>query len=192
MYATPYGTSVKGFHESDAPARPLLRIDPLLLLATLGLVACSIYTIKTATDTDIPGRPYYYVIRQSVYAGVGILFMVLVSRFDYSRLREWRIGLYGLMIATILLVLGMGTAARGSKRWIDFPFFKFQPSELGKVLLILALAPYPNPRYVVVVTDEQGGWGAQTAAPDARRILAALFGIRSEINKVVKGSSRTF
>lgn len=56
----------------------------------------------------------------------------------------------------------------------------------------VALAPYPNPRYVVVVTDEQGGWGAQTAAPDARRILAALFGIRGEINKVVKGSSRTF
>ena len=142
MYATPYGTSVKGFRDGDAPARPLLRIDPLLLLATLGLVACSIYTIKTATDTDIPGRPYYYVIRQSVYAGVGILFMVLVSRFDYSRLREWRIGLYGLMIATILLVLGMGTAARGSKRWIDFPFFKFQPSELGKVLLVLALAGF--------------------------------------------------
>jgi rod shape determining protein RodA len=82
------------------------------------------------------------VIRQSVYAGVGILFMVLVSRFDYSRLREWRIGLYGLTIATILLVLGMGTAARGSKRWIDFPFFKFQPSELGKVLLVLALAGF--------------------------------------------------
>jgi rod shape determining protein RodA len=142
MYATPYGTSVKGFRDGDAPARPLLRIDPLLLLATLGLVACSIYTIKTATDSDIPGSPYYYVIRQSVYAGVGILFMVLVSRFDYSRLREWRIGLYGLTIATILLVLGMGTAARGSKRWIDFPFFKFQPSELGKVLLVLALAGF--------------------------------------------------
>jgi rod shape determining protein RodA len=142
MYATPYGTSVKGFRDGDAPARPLLRIDPLLLLATLGLVACSIYTIKTATDSDIPGSPYYYMIRQSVYAGVGILFMVLVSRFDYSRLREWRIGLYGLTIATILLVLGMGTAARGSKRWIDFPFFKFQPSELGKVLLVLALAGF--------------------------------------------------
>ncbi|HEX8856004.1 MAG TPA: penicillin-binding protein 2 [Thermoleophilaceae bacterium] len=55
----------------------------------------------------------------------------------------------------------------------------------------IGLAPYPNPRYVVAVTDEQGGFGAETAAPDARRILAALFGIRSQENKVVKGASRT-
>ncbi|MFL5825220.1 MAG: penicillin-binding protein 2 [Thermoleophilaceae bacterium] len=55
----------------------------------------------------------------------------------------------------------------------------------------IGLAPYPNPRYVVAVTDEQGGFGAETAAPDARRILAALFGIRSQENKIVKGASRT-
>jgi len=40
-----------------------------------------------------------------------------------------------------------------------------------------ALAPYPNPRYVVVVTDEAGGFGAETAAPMARRILAELFDV---------------
>jgi penicillin-binding protein 2 len=55
----------------------------------------------------------------------------------------------------------------------------------------IGLAPYPNPRYVVAVTDEQGGFGAETAAPDARRILAALFGIKSQENKIVKGASRT-
>jgi penicillin-binding protein 2 len=42
----------------------------------------------------------------------------------------------------------------------------------------VALAPYPNPRYVVAVTDEAGGFGADTAAPMARRILAALFDVR--------------
>jgi penicillin-binding protein 2 len=39
----------------------------------------------------------------------------------------------------------------------------------------VALAPYPDPKYVVAVTDEAGGWGAQTAAPMARLILAKLF-----------------
>jgi hypothetical protein len=43
----------------------------------------------------------------------------------------------------------------------------------------------------VAVTDEDGGWGAETAAPDARRILAALFGIKSEENKVVRGQNQT-
>jgi rod shape determining protein RodA len=46
------------------------------------------------------------------------------------------------MIASILLVLALGGATRGSKRWIDFPFFRFQPSELGKVLLLLAISAF--------------------------------------------------
>jgi len=56
----------------------------------------------------------------------------------------------------------------------------------------IALAPYPNPRYVVAVTDEAGGFGAETAAPAARRILASLFDVRGQEKKVVKGDSRTF
>jgi penicillin-binding protein 2 len=42
----------------------------------------------------------------------------------------------------------------------------------------VALAPYPDPKYVVAVTDEAGGFGAETAAPMARRILAALLDVK--------------
>jgi penicillin-binding protein 2 len=42
----------------------------------------------------------------------------------------------------------------------------------------VALAPYPNPKYVVAVTDEAGGFGADTAAPMARRILAELLDVQ--------------
>src|SRR6185312_15656875 len=124
MSATPYGASVREFREDARPesgvSLAILRIDPLLLLGTLGLVAAGIYVIGTATDTDIPGNPHYYVIRQAVYCGVGLF----------------------LMIALILFTLAVGTATRGSKRWINFPFFNFQPSELGKVFLTLALAGF--------------------------------------------------
>ena len=44
----------------------------------------------------------------------------------------------------------------------------------------VALAPYPSPKYVVAVTDEAGGFGAETAAPMARTILARLFGVRGD------------
>ena len=44
----------------------------------------------------------------------------------------------------------------------------------------VALAPYPNPRYVVAVTDEAGGFGADTAAPMARLILSELFNVNEE------------
>jgi penicillin-binding protein 2 len=42
------------------------------------------------------------------------------------------------------------------------------------------LAPYPNPRYVVVATFESGGFGADTAAPAVRRIMAELFGVKNQ------------
>jgi penicillin-binding protein 2 len=44
----------------------------------------------------------------------------------------------------------------------------------------VALAPYPNPRYVVAVTDEAGGFGADTAAPMARLILSELFNVNED------------
>jgi penicillin-binding protein 2 len=57
----------------------------------------------------------------------------------------------------------------------------------------LALAPYPNPRYVVAVTVEQGGFGAESAAPAARQILAKLFRLsRAEQNKWQPGTSHTW
>jgi rod shape determining protein RodA len=133
------GASVKRFREPEPRSGALLQIDPLLLLAA---IVCSVFTIASATEDDIPGDPDHYLVRQLAYAVVGIVLMLLVSRFDYSRLREWRIGLYATLIGTILLVFAVAGATRGSKRWIDFPFFKFQPSELGKVLLVVALAGF--------------------------------------------------
>jgi rod shape determining protein RodA len=138
------GTTVKDFREprERAAALPMLRIDPLLLLATLGLIACSVYVVGSATQDDIAGNPNYYLYRQLAYGIVGIVLMYALSRMDYSRLREWRFGIYGTMIALILVVLAIGTAAKGSQRWIPLPFFNLQPSELGKVLLVVALAGF--------------------------------------------------
>ena len=51
-----------------------------------------------------------------------------------------------------------------------------------------ALAPYPDPKYVVVTTFEAGGFGAETAAPAARAILTELFGVNSD-GPIPEGSS---
>jgi rod shape determining protein RodA len=119
-----------------------VRLDPLLLLASLGLVACSLVALDGATRNDIAGDPNYYVYRQGIYAAVGVVLMYGVSRIDYSRLRELRYPVYGVMLVLILAVLAIAGATRGSKAWIELPFFNFQPSELGKVLLIVALGGF--------------------------------------------------
>ena len=137
------GEQVKGFEEAARPRlRPWLQLDPLLLIATLGLIGFGSYVIGTATSGDIAGNPHYYLTRQIAHGAVGLVLMFYMARFDYSRLREWKLGIYGATIALILLTLALGTATRGSKRWIDLPFFKLQSSELGKVLLIVGLAAF--------------------------------------------------
>jgi rod shape determining protein RodA len=117
-------------------------LDGWLLAAALGLIGFSIFTLAAATRDDIPGDPLYFVLRQSVYAVIGICLMFAVTRIDYSRFREIRVGVYSAMFAAITLVLLFGAAARGSRRWIELPYFRFQPSELAKVLLIVALSAF--------------------------------------------------
>jgi len=116
--------------------------DGWMLAAAIGLIAFSIFTLGTATRDDIPGDPLYFVLRQSVYALLGIALMFAVARIDYSRFREIRVGIYSAMLASITVVLLFGAAARGSRRWIELPYFRFQPSELAKVMLIVSLAAF--------------------------------------------------
>jgi rod shape determining protein RodA len=68
------------------------------------------------------------------------------------------------MIFSIVVVFGLGAAAKGSKRWISTPFFNLQPSELGKLLLVVALS--------AVLVDRMRRPGRETTA---RVMLLALF-----------------
>jgi rod shape determining protein RodA len=138
MQASGLGATVREFRDRGGPR--YVRIDVLLMLAIVGLTVCSLYTIGTATEDDRPGSPNYFLYRQALYAGVGIVLMLLVSRIDYTRLREWKAGLYTFLIASIVLVFAFGSVSKGSRRAIEMPFFEIQTSELGKVLLILTLS----------------------------------------------------
>jgi rod shape determining protein RodA len=138
MSATP----IQATDEPSAAApRTLVLFDPLLLLGALGLIACSLLTLKGATSNAVSGDPMYYVKRQAIYAGIGVVVALLLTRIDYSRLREYKFGLYGVMLGLNLVVFGM-PAVNGSRRWIPLPLLQFQSSEFGKILLIVALAGF--------------------------------------------------
>jgi len=117
-------------------------LDWPLAFAAVALVAFSILTLGQATRHDVPGSPNYYLERQAIYAVLGILGMFALTRIDYSRFRELRVGLYTFLCVSVALVFVFGFAARGSRRAFELPFFSFQPSELGKLLLVLALAGF--------------------------------------------------
>ncbi len=139
-------------------------MDGWIAFSALGLMACSLFTLHQASRGAIPGAPDYYLQRQALYGLVGIVAMFAISRVDYSRFRELRVGIYTFLCASIFAVFTFGVAARGSTNQLELPFFTFQPAELGKILLILSLAGF------VIDGASRGSEGRRTI-----RILALGF-----------------
>ena len=120
---------------------PRLPLDPLLTLAVVGLGLCSVLTLSSVTSALVPA--HYYSDRQAVYLILGGVLMLVLARIDYARLRQFKHGIYAALMLSILAVLGLGHEdGKGAVRAISFPFFSFQASEVGKVLLIVALAAF--------------------------------------------------
>jgi rod shape determining protein RodA len=115
------------------------RLDWLLLLATVGLIAYGLWAIDGITQLDPGGSA---VGRQGLYAAAGFLVLVVTIFIDPGFYRRASRPLYVGTVGVMALVLLAGAATRGSRRWIDVGFFRFQPSEFGKVLLALSLAAY--------------------------------------------------
>ena len=143
---------------------PRLMLDPVLTLTALGLGICSVVVLGWVTAKAVPGQPRYYSERQIIYLLIGLGAMVALARFDYARLRHYKVAIYVVLVLSILAVLGAGHSAQGSVRAISFPLFSFQGSELGKVLLILSLSA------LVVDRSRQ----LQERETTARVMLAAL------------------
>jgi rod shape determining protein RodA len=133
---------IKAPDETSVAPGPTFRLpfDPVLTAAVIGLGICSVVTLGAATRNLVAGHPQYYVDRQAIYLGVGFVCMLVLSRLDYARLRRLKYALYATLMLSILAVLAVGHAAKGSVRAINLPLFSFQASELGKVLLIVALS----------------------------------------------------
>jgi rod shape determining protein RodA len=118
------------------------RLDWVLLGAVAALVGYGLWAIAGITRHDILGDSSYYVVRQGVYAAVGSLGLVALVLVDPDLYRRHKRLIYGGTVSVMLLVLLAGTVSRHSKRWLDLGFFRFQPSEFGKLLFVLFLAGF--------------------------------------------------
>jgi cell division protein FtsW len=125
----------------------------LLVLVTLGLVAFGlvmVYSASSARALLSSDAPSYYLKRQAIYAVMGVIALVLLSRFDFHRLRHATHPLLAVMFVLLIAVLVIGTAVNGARRWIPIGVMNFQPSELAKLVLALwtaaLLARRPAPR----------------------------------------------
>jgi rod shape determining protein RodA len=134
--------TLRGERAGLAPLALLRRLDWVLLAAGAALVAYGLWVVAGITRFDVPGDEDYYVVRQVFAAGVGMAALVFatVTPLDLAR-RHWRF-VYGATLSLMIVVFLAAETIRGSKRWIDVGPIQFQPSELGKVLFVLAIAAF--------------------------------------------------
>lgn len=85
---------------------------------------------------------YYFLVRQLLWGGVGLIGMYVLSHIDYKRIVKLSPILLAISSFLLLLVLipGIGSNINGSRRWFNFGFVSFQPSEFTKIAMILFLA----------------------------------------------------
>jgi len=121
-------------------------LDVPFLLLTLLLTGVGLIMLFSASFPMAyyeTGNPAHYLIRQGVFAVLGLVAMLLIGRINYERYRAFsRILLLASIILLILvLVPGIGITRNNATRWLGFgELFTFQPSEIAKVGVILYFA----------------------------------------------------
>lgn len=112
--------------------RLFLRQDFVLFLVILFLVSFGILMISS-TDPS-------FALQQIIFSIFGFAVFFLVSSFDYRLFKNLALILYLAVFVFLLILPFVGETIRGSTRWIDLGFFRFQPSEIAKPVLIFTLA----------------------------------------------------
>lgn len=128
------------------------KIDYLLLAVTVVIVTIGIIMIYSASSIWAEykmGTPYYYLIRQLIFAGIGFCGMLVFSRIDYHLYfkHATKIFIVCLVLLIIVLIPGIGIVRGGARSWIGIGSFSIQPSEFMKIGVVILLAKYLSVYY---------------------------------------------
>jgi len=126
--------------------KTIFYIIVILFIAGIIFVYSASYYIAQKYTND----PYYFSIRQILFAIISFAALLLFSRLDYRNLKKYIKGLIFITIVLLIVVFipGIGRESGGARRWIDLRFFSFNPSELAKLTVIIYLA--------YILTKKQG------------------------------------
>ena len=105
-------------------------------LLALGMVM--LYSAGMATDSAS------YLMMQLVWGGLGLAVCFAATSIDYQILRRFAMPLFIVTLVLLVLVLipGIGIKLNGARRWFDLGPMNFQPSELAKITLLIAIAAW--------------------------------------------------
>ncbi|MGD8894366.1 MAG: FtsW/RodA/SpoVE family cell cycle protein, partial [Desulfobacterales bacterium] len=113
---------------------------PVLFLVGIGIVM--VYSSSSALAFKKFGTEYYFLKKQMLFALLGIVALIICSRFPYRFFRSltYPLLILALIFLAAILITEFGYSAGGAKRWFRLGSFSFQPSEFARFALIIYLA----------------------------------------------------
>jgi rod shape determining protein RodA len=111
----------------------LVMFSSSILLLVLGLLM--IYSTTLTNPTNL-------MPRQLVYSLGGLVIFFVLAFFDYRNLKKSTWWLYLLIVISLVAVWFVGSNIRGSTRWIDLGFFRVQPAEFAKLVMVIIMAKF--------------------------------------------------
>jgi rod shape determining protein RodA len=124
---------------------PWRHADPLLLALPFALSALGLLMIYSSSKTRLANHGLsrlYYVERQSIAIMLGIVAMGVVLAIDYRRLRDLWVLIYVAVLPLLIGVLAIGSRHKGAQAWFQVGPLQFQPSEITKIVAVIAVAGY--------------------------------------------------
>lgn len=115
--------------------------DVVLMLLILLVCIMAFFNLYSASFPPKGyGNPPY--VKQGYFFLMAFMSFLFLISFDYQKLHSWNYPIYITVIVLLILAETIGNTAGGAQRWINLGFFKLQPSEPAKLMLIIALASY--------------------------------------------------
>ena len=112
-----------------------LRIDPILLVLLLILSGVGLAVLYSASDENSA-----VVLRQGRFLSVAFVVMLLVAQLHAEQLQRWAPFAFAGVVILLLAVDFVGVGAKGAQRWLSLGGFRFQPSELAKLIMPMTVA----------------------------------------------------
>ncbi|HAO26445.1 MULTISPECIES: rod shape-determining protein RodA [unclassified Methylophaga] len=114
-----------------------IHLDGLLVLGIVALMVFSAVVLYSSGGEDIS-----LLIRQGVRMAIAIAAMIILAQIQPDRFKDMAFWVYGIGVLMLVAVLLFGTIGKGAQRWLDLGFFRFQPSEIMKLAVPMAVAVY--------------------------------------------------
>lgn len=135
--------------------------DIILIIVTLMLLSIGLIMVYSASAVWAAYKfddSFFFVKRQLLFAGVGVLAMFFVMNIDYLTWRAWSkiILIICFILLVAVLIPGIGMERNGSRSWIGVGAFSIQPSEFTKLAMIAFLAKFLSENQKYITTIKKG------------------------------------